>query len=240
MTDYHFRFRIDPFRVAVGGDSAGGNLAASVALRLRYKIAIQFLIVPVLQMFDFQTSSFIENSKYFYDSVNSPETLVYVTNYFGLKPAFHIDLLRNNHTSIDLKRSEIATRVDQKTWMRTEYVRNPDLIKNESELSTALGNNELSLSIENIVTDPYVAPLLANDTMLRNLPEAYIITCGYDVIRDDGIMYTERLRNAGTVATLRHYPTGFHNSWLFPHGPLRLQVGSDIVSDLVKALKERL
>lgn len=37
-----------------------GNLAASVALRFKKKIRLQVLIYPILQMFNFQTSSYTE------------------------------------------------------------------------------------------------------------------------------------------------------------------------------------
>ncbi len=53
--------KADPSRLVVAGDSAGGNLAAAVALRSRAesgpKIAYQFLIYPVLNMVDFDSES---------------------------------------------------------------------------------------------------------------------------------------------------------------------------------------
>ncbi|HEV7478516.1 MAG TPA: alpha/beta hydrolase [Burkholderiales bacterium] len=49
-TDYVFqnaeKLQIDPARIAVGGDSAGGNLAAVVSIALKEKVAFQLLIYP--------------------------------------------------------------------------------------------------------------------------------------------------------------------------------------------------
>src|SRR5262249_1988123 len=59
------RLGIDPRRVAVGGDSAGGNLAAVVALVAKERggppLVHQVLIVPVTD-YDFGTASYRENA----------------------------------------------------------------------------------------------------------------------------------------------------------------------------------
>ncbi|RJF93139.1 alpha/beta hydrolase [Sphingomonas cavernae] len=56
---------IDPARLAVGGDSAGGNLAAALCLSIRDQggpaIAHQLLLYPVLDS-DFARSSWVENA----------------------------------------------------------------------------------------------------------------------------------------------------------------------------------
>jgi acetyl esterase len=58
-----------PQRLAVGGDSAGGNLAASVTLLARQRggpaICFQLLIYPVMD-FDFDTPSYHENASGFH------------------------------------------------------------------------------------------------------------------------------------------------------------------------------
>ena len=56
---------VDPGRIAVGGDSAGGNLAAAVALMSRDRggcsLVFQLLVYPVTQR-DFNRASYLENA----------------------------------------------------------------------------------------------------------------------------------------------------------------------------------
>ncbi len=59
----------DPSRLAVGGDSAGGNLAAAVAIRAREaggpQIGFQLLVYPVTD-FEFESQSYVENADGYY------------------------------------------------------------------------------------------------------------------------------------------------------------------------------
>jgi acetyl esterase/lipase len=231
--------RIDPERIAVGGDSAGGNMAASISLRLKRRIALQLLIVPVLQMFNFNTTSFLDNRFYFNQTTNSHMPVVFVANYFGINSRYAVEMQANMHTSPSLKKSRYAEYVDQRKWMSRDLIRNHTL-RTSIGVQTHFGDEDLSDKLEDLLLDPYAAPLMADDYMLSDLPEAYIVTCGYDFLRDDGVMYEQRLRSVGSKVTLVHYPDGYHNSLLFPHGPLKLDVSHRMVTDIVRVLKEDL
>jgi acetyl esterase len=55
---------------------------------------------------------------------------------------------------------------------------------------------------------PYASPLLAEK--LEDLPPAVVVTAGFDVLRDEGIAYAERLEAAGVPTRSVHYPSMIH------------------------------
>lgn len=62
-------------------------------------------------------------------------------------------------------------------------------------------------------TEPYASPLLAGD--LSGLPSAWIMTCGYDHLRDDGAAYAARLADAGVPARHIRLEGHVHPSFAF-------------------------
>ena len=73
---------VDPARIAVGGDSAGGNLAAAVALMSRERggcpLVFQLLVYPVTQR-DFDNGSYRENAEGYQ---LTRETMIWYWNHY--------------------------------------------------------------------------------------------------------------------------------------------------------------
>jgi acetyl esterase len=138
LRDHGASLGVDGSRVAVAGDSAGGNLAAALCLLMRDEapqlIRHQALIYPVADN-NFDCASYLE----------------YADDY-GL------------------------TR-DEMIWFWHHYLAKPQ-----------------------DADHPHVSILRAPD--LSNLPPATITSAEFDVLRDEGEAYAERLRQAGNQVTL--------------------------------------
>jgi acetyl esterase len=84
--------------------------------------------------------------------------------------------------------------------------------------------------------DPRLSPLAA--TELKNLPPAYIVTAGFDPLRDEGSAYAEKLKAAGVSVTHVDYPSMihgfFHLQALVPTAGEALAAAAAAVKDALK------
>jgi len=128
---------VDATRLAVGGDSAGGNLAAVVAIAARdagdLPLGFQLLIYPATDARRGASSHHTNGQGYLLTS----DTISYFHEHYIADPAQDLD------------------------WR--------------------------------------ASPLLHAD--LSRLPPAFVLTAGYDPLRDEGLMYSQRLSEAGNRAT---------------------------------------
>jgi acetyl esterase len=143
--------KVDPSRIAVGGDSAGANLATAVCLTARDigkpMISFQLLVCPVTDLSSFDRDSCKR----------------YADGYF--------------------------LTLSQMKWFKELYVEKPD-----------------------DVYDPRVSPLLARD--LSGLPPSLIITAEFDLLRDEGEKYAQRLQSHGVPAQCSRYNGMIHDFFL--------------------------
>uniref|UniRef100_A0A7M4DUU6 Alpha/beta hydrolase fold-3 domain-containing protein n=1 Tax=Crocodylus porosus TaxID=8502 RepID=A0A7M4DUU6_CROPO len=88
------------------------------------------------------------------------------------------------------------------------------------------------------VFDPVASPLLAEDAIVCQLPETFIMTCEYDVLRDDGLLYKKRLEDSGVPVTWYHSENAFHGIInLFDNGMLTFPAGKKALDNIVNFLR---
>ncbi|KAJ8256832.1 hypothetical protein COCON_G00189840 [Conger conger] len=229
------QYTVDPGRIAVAGDSAGGNLAAAVAQQLeqdpeqQVALKAQVLLYPVLQALDLNTPSYQQNQ----DMPILPKTLMvrFWSQYFSRDKALFHAMMANSHNKL-----ESAGLMKYVNWS----VLLPESFREPYTYSAPVAEtSDLSHKMA-AITDPRASPLLAPDSVLRLLPKTYVLTCEYDVLRDDGIMYVTRLQRAGVDVTHQHYATGFHGAMLFTLWPTEFEIGHRMTDNYIHWLKENL
>ncbi|CAM2119383.1 unnamed protein product [Caretta caretta] len=213
QSDILAKYSVDPGRIAISGDSAGGNLAAAVCQQLSLddsvtnKLKLQALIYPVLQALDFNTPSYQQNT----DMPVLPRFIMvkFWIDYFNGR--------RLNWTSL----------------LPSTFK------KNYKPVIQPTGKAEIIQEIPALL-DIRAAPLLAEKEIFQLQPKTYILTCENDVLRDDGIMYAKRLESAGVEVTLDHFDDCFHGCMIFTIWPTNFSSGHRTRDSYIKWLAENL
>ncbi|XP_063298755.1 neutral cholesterol ester hydrolase 1 [Pelobates fuscus] len=232
------KYSIDPDRIAISGDSAGGNLAAAVCQQiagdpnLTIKPKLQALIYPVLQMLDFNTPSYQQNRDM--PIVSRFVMIKFWLDYLNVSHTFAHSLEVNNHTSLDV--SETVSLRELLNW----YSLLPLSFKKDYKpVLQSTGNPNIIQEIPALL-DRRASPLIALQETLQLLPKTYILTCEHDVLRDDGTIYARRLQEAGIDVTHDHYNDGFHGCMIFANWPTYFSVGVRTRDSYIKWLKQNL
>jgi acetyl esterase len=85
------------------------------------------------------------------------------------------------------------------------------------------------------MTEPYASPLLADD--LSGLPPAWIMSCEFDKLRDDGIAYARALTEAGVPVASQVLAGHVHPSFAFTRlVPSAAAYERDAIAALARAL----
>jgi acetyl esterase len=162
----------DPTRLAVGGDSAGGNLAAVTAIeaaRRGWPLAFQLLVYPTTDCAR-DTRSFRLFGEGFY----------LTQEFMGLASRSYLP---------------------------------PDLD----------------------LRDPRVSPLHAD--LPAGLAPAYVVTAGFDPLRDEGEAYARHLAEAGAEVELKRFPDQIHGFFnILVPGTRALTANTEIAARLCAAL----
>ncbi|NXG89214.1 AAAD deacetylase, partial [Stercorarius parasiticus] len=229
------QYGVDPDRICVAGDSAGGNLAAAVAQQLlkdsevKTKLKVQALVYPALQTLDLNLPSYQENE---YKPILPKLLMVkFWSEYFTSDSSLREAMASNRHVPVES--SHLFQFVNWSNLLPEE------LKKDYVYTSPTYGSSELAQKYPGFL-DTRAAPLLVSDAQLRGLPLTYILTCEHDVLRDDGVMYAERLRAAGVPVTHDHAKNAFHGAMMFVSSPAELAVGHRLLNRYIEWLNDNL
>lgn len=193
------------------------------------KFSVQALIYPAVQALDFNTPSCLQNQ--FMPILYRSVLVQFWMQYLGADLSLKSQFLVNNHSSNITP--ELRARLDWTVLLSPKYKKNYKRVIVEKGLQGAAKEVPGLLDVR-------AAPLLAGPEVLAKCPRAYIITCEHDVLRDDGMMYAQRLQDAGVKVTSDHYEDGFHGCLSFSTWPLEFDVSKRVVRGYFSWLKNNL
>ncbi|XP_070614325.1 arylacetamide deacetylase-like 4 isoform X1 [Erythrolamprus reginae] len=226
-------YGVDSSQVILAGSEAGGNLAARVCQVLASrpgpsKVRAQILLCPVLQAVDFNLPSYQQNRA--------------VPLLFRERAAFYLlqrstgdaslleDLLEGSHIPMKL-------RAQYRKWLSVDPLRKEFKARGHQPTSYLPPGGDVCEALQSL-TLPECSPLLEEEAVLSLLPETFILTCEYDVLRDDGLLYKKRLEDQRVLVTWRHLANGFHGILdFFERGWLGFPSGKKGVDDIVSFVK---
>jgi len=160
---------------------------------------MQVLIYPVVQSIDYQLPSMMSHSN---GPVLSRDRMAYFANlYLNGTADRHLSFLDNSFVSATVRKQLSATHLNVDKLPKKYLI-------GYTRPTAHSGDERLWEEIKERMLDPYFNPLLADD--LSRLPMSYVFTCEYDVLRDEGILYVNRLKEAGNDVTHFHADIGFH------------------------------
>ena len=193
------------------GDSAGGTLATVISRRLRdsgfdVMPKLQVLIYPVTQALALNTLSYNGNKDGPFLTKSS--MVMYLSVYLFGKDykKYHYDMVNNQHVLQD-----DPLLLPLKKFIDVNILPD-DNLKDTFVSQKSDGKREVWNSMKKVLLDPDFAPLLADN--LSGLPHAYVSTCQYDVLRDDGFFYVQRLREANVKVKHDHSMKCYHG-WIW-------------------------
>ncbi|XP_052034673.1 arylacetamide deacetylase-like 2 [Apodemus sylvaticus] len=227
------KYGVDPTRIAVSGDSSGGTLTAAVTQQvhndpeIKHKFKLQALLYPALQVVDSYSPSHQENE---HGIILTRDIAIKLVSLFYSKDdALRQAIKKNQHMPLE---SRHLFKFVNWSILLPEKFR-----KDHVYTEPVLGRSAVSLPA---LMDHRALPLIANDTYLQHLPRTYILTCQYDVLRDDGIMYASRLQNVGVQVEHDHVEDGIHGALSYMTSPFHLHLGLRIRDMYVSWLDKNL
>jgi len=192
--------------VVSAGDSAGGNLAAAVAVKFRDdhfhpQPKLQLLLYPVLQGIDFQLPSMMQNRV---GPRLTTGSMCYFTAMYLEGNGNNKDVYCNN-SHVDAS----VLREYHQTFLNTDSLP-AKYRQNYTRPLPQPVNQQLWNRLKHKLLNPYFSPLIAET--LSGLPDAFVLTIESDPLRDEALLYVQRLRKAGVKATHCHRE-GYHGDF---------------------------
>jgi len=165
---------------------------------------MQVLLYPTTQCLDLELPSYIQyrHGPFLTQNMMAFCIASYVEGSNEKQSAF----VNNDHVSPAVKKMKVPY-IDV-TRLPSKY-----LVGYEKQ-SVETGNETMWNELKEKLLNPYLSPLVAK--RLDGLPLTYMFTAEHDLLRDEGLLYVDRLKRAGVKVEHFHSNISIHASLTLP------------------------
>ncbi|XP_075801947.1 arylacetamide deacetylase-like 4 isoform X2 [Microtus pennsylvanicus] len=222
-------YGVDPSRVVLCGESVEAWAVATIVQVLLSsfslpKIRAQILITPIIQAINFCLPSH-QKSK------NVPfltrEFMIFcVCKYLAIDVSWKDAMLTGAVIPLDKWKK-------YSKWISSDNI--PRRFWSQDLQPEFLGCfNEAAYLETKHIFDVQISPVLADNKIIAQLPEVFLVTCENDILRDDGLLYKKRFEDQGVPVTWNHVEDGFHGclvlfDWKFLSFPCSVKIVNTVV-----------
>ncbi|XP_060125954.1 arylacetamide deacetylase-like 4 [Zootoca vivipara] len=226
-------YGVDPNCIAIVGESSGGTFATAICQELVTRedlprLRAQVLIYPMLQTVDFDLPSYQQNQ--LVPPLFRERAIKFGGRHLTGKDINVDGVIKGAHVPYDLREK-------YQKWISADYIPEEFKARGYVPHAPAPFSEELYEQVKRSAETMF-APLLAEDDIIRQLPETFILTCEYDIIRDDGLLYKKRLEDNGVPVTYHHLPDACHATISYlGWGPLEFPSSKKSLQHVAQFLK---
>ncbi|XP_055471053.1 arylacetamide deacetylase-like 4 family member 1, partial [Psammomys obesus] len=225
-------YGVDPSRVVLCGDSMGGTIVAVILQTFLGRpdlpqIRAQILIYPVLQLVNLQLPSHLQNHNVPFITRNLLLNCIY--RYLNIDSSWRDALLTGTFIPPDIW-------MKYKKFVGSDNI--PERFRKNIQQPEFPGpfNKAAYLEVKHFL-DVEISPLVADDEVIAQLPEALLVSMNRDIFRDDTLLYKKRLEEQGVPVTWYNLEDGFHGCILLFHKILSFPCSWSIINAIVSFTK---
>lgn len=203
-------------------------------------------------MFTFRLPSMLHYAHTGLIQATQIDLIKFVAWYLGvheIEPEIEKNLLVHNHTLLITdkeKRKQISSYLNislipEEYRNGKEYYDKPVVLFPDYELDDGnILKQDKYKDYFSMTHDPRTTPLFADHQDLVGLPKTYFLIIEWDSLKDEGILYSQRLRSAGVDVIVKFYENGFHGIVPLINGNIGYELAKVMLKDLIEYLNANL
>ncbi|ERE83540.1 arylacetamide deacetylase-like 4-like isoform 1 [Cricetulus griseus] len=187
----------------------------------------QVLITPIVQVLNFQLPSHLQKRNVPFLTRDLMISLI--CKYLDIDLSWKDVMLTGACVSLNAWKK-------YKKWVSSDNI--PQKFRSKSFQPKLGPFNEAAYLETKHILDEKISPLLADDKIIAQLPQAFLVSCENDPLCNDTLLYKKHLEDQGVPVTWYHVEDGFHGCMvLFDKQPFSFPCSRNILNAIINYMK---